>query len=279
MGIEEWIVRLLLGGIIGFCIGLTGIGGGVLVMPALTVVLGLSASNAVGTASLYAFLTKIYASYQHLKLKTVDVKSALLLLTGAVPGNIIAAKAITLVVNRLAGTGEGARVFQDNLKNFIAFVVLLSALILIFDIIKKKRNESLANHVTFAARINRKPLLRRFLIVLTGVLIGALIGATSVGGGVLLIPALIIVFGMTSNKTVGTSIFVAVVLTLLTALVYGQGGQLDWQTAVSMAAGSIAGVYGGSRLCAHLPEEKLRIVVIAIVLVSAITMLASPAAH
>ena len=64
-----WLIRLILGLFIGFCIGLTSIGGGVLVLPALTVLLKLDPLVAVGTTTLYAFLTKITALFHHLHLK------------------------------------------------------------------------------------------------------------------------------------------------------------------------------------------------------------------
>ena len=56
------IARLVIGLVIGFCIGLTGVGGGVLMIPALTELLGFNTTQAVGTTSLYAFLTKIFTS-------------------------------------------------------------------------------------------------------------------------------------------------------------------------------------------------------------------------
>ncbi len=69
-GVTSIIVQLILGVVIGFSIGLTGIGGGVLVLPSLTLILGLPPSVAAGTASLYAFLTKIQATVEHFRLKT-----------------------------------------------------------------------------------------------------------------------------------------------------------------------------------------------------------------
>lgn len=84
------VVRLVCGLAIGFAIGMTGIGGGVLVMPTLTILLSLPTSVAVGTASLYALLVKIYAVFEHYKLKTINFRVSGLVLAGAVPGNIVA---------------------------------------------------------------------------------------------------------------------------------------------------------------------------------------------
>jgi uncharacterized membrane protein YfcA len=272
MGIEQWILRLVLGAGIGFCIGLTGIGGGVLVLPALTVILGLPSSIAVGTASLYAFLTKCYATFEHFRLKTIDIRTSLFLLLGAVPGNVVTAWVINRAVKHMGAEGESMVRFQQGLKMFIAFVVLFSAIVLIVDLVLKGHGAGSGTGNSVGARLNSRPTLKWTIAVITGTVIGSLIGATSVGGGVLMIPALIILFGLPSSRTVGTSIFVAVILTFMTSIVYGASDQMDWHTALLMALGSLAGVPLGSKLCARLPERGLRWLVIAVVFVSAIFM-------
>jgi len=87
-GVIEIASRLLVGGAIGFCIGLTGVGGGILMLPALTLLFGMDPVTAVGTASFYSFLTKASATWHHVKLKTIEWKIALRFLVGAVPANI-----------------------------------------------------------------------------------------------------------------------------------------------------------------------------------------------
>ena len=69
LSLLELAGRLVLGILIGFCIGMTGVGGGVLVLPALTILLRMNPVVAVGTASFYAFLTKVSATFHHIKLK------------------------------------------------------------------------------------------------------------------------------------------------------------------------------------------------------------------
>ena len=83
------LIRLLLGLFIGFCIGLTSIGGGVLILPALTVLLKVDPLVAVGTTTLYAFLTKITALLHHIKLKTIDWSLSKRFLSGAIPATLL----------------------------------------------------------------------------------------------------------------------------------------------------------------------------------------------
>jgi uncharacterized membrane protein YfcA len=72
---------------------------------------------------------------------------------------------------------------------------------------------------------------------------------------------------------VGTAIFIAFILTMVTALIYGTHGAQDRVTALIMATGSVAGVFYGSRLSVKMPELFLRVIVVVLVLVAAIMML------
>ncbi|MEE8290665.1 MAG: sulfite exporter TauE/SafE family protein [Candidatus Tectomicrobia bacterium] len=263
--ITDILVRLFLGLLIGFCIGLTGVGGGVLVMPALTVLLKMPAAQAVATASLYAFLTKVDATYHHIKLKTIEFRTGIPFLIGAVPGNIAAA----LLVRRYASDSLNAEVFQNNLRLFIAWIILLSAVIIAVGLLKKDDH----NGARLAEKISARPTLRNALAILLGGGIGALVGATSIGGGSLVIPLLIIIFGLSASHTVGTSILIAVVLTAVSSVVYGGGGFIDYPTAIVMSVGSIGGVPLGSKLSTRLPERPLKIIVVCIMILSGIVLL------
>ena len=274
MSVGEVILRLVMGVVIGFCIGLTGIGGGVLVLPSLTLILKLPPSVAVGTASLYAFLTKVLATYHHFKLKTIDWGLSLWILAGAIPANIVCSVLINRYVKGAAGS-EALATFQNSLRIFIGVVVCLCALVIIYRLLTNTRRtpRETEEKPDFAARLERHPPRRRILAIAAGALVGGLIGATSVGGGVVIVPILIIVFGLASCDTVGTSIFVAVVLTFLTAVIYSKGGQMEFATALVMALGSLVGVSIGSRLSVKIPEKPLQWVLSGVILLSAILML------
>jgi uncharacterized membrane protein YfcA len=103
-------------------------------------------------------------------------------------------------------------------------------------------------------------------------IVGGLIGATSIGGGVLIIPSLMIVFGLSSSRTVGTSIIIAVVLTLITAAIYGSNRNLDWSTVMISTAGSLVMVYFGSKLAVRFSDRILRWVVWSLMALSAFLM-------
>ncbi len=265
LGIIDIILRLLLGLLIGFCIGLTGVGGGVLVLPALTVILRIDPIIAVGTTTLYAFLTKITATFHHFKLKTIDWGTSLRFLFGAVPVNIITA----LWVSR-----QGANLaFKDSLKTFIVGVVFFSVAMMVLNMVSQARPSLEEKERSLADRINGHRILRNSLSILVGIICGGLIGATAIGGGVLIVPMLIILFGLPASRTVGSAIFIAFILTLSTSLIYSSQGEQDYATAITMSVGSLAGVFYGSRLSVKLPETLLRTIVLALVLGAAVMML------
>ncbi len=269
LDILEIAIRLGLGLVIGFCIGLTGVGGGVLVWPALTIVLRIDPVVAVGTTTLYAFLTKITATVQHIRLKTIDWDISFRFLAGAVPANILTA----FWVSR-QGANEA---FKDSLRSFIVGVVFFSVVMMVLNMVTRARPRIVEKERTLADHINENEWVRTGLSVCLGIVCGSLIGATSIGGGVLIVPMLIILFALSASRTVGSSIFIAFVLTLATSLIYGTRGEQDVVTAVTMAVGSLTGVYHGSRLSVKLPEETLRIVMVVLIFIVAVMMLVSNA--
>jgi uncharacterized membrane protein YfcA len=259
-------IRLVIGLIIGVVIGMTGVGGGVLVMPALTAILGLPASLAVGTASLYAFLTKAYAVFEHHRLKTIQWGVSLLFLGGAIPGAVVA----SLVVLRLANQSNAAAVqaFQGTLKNIIAWAMVMAAAMLIYNLFVAGKKKSGDNPTSQGGLSGSKKIIG----LLCGLVVGILIGATSVGGGVLVIPLLVMFFSLNARQTVGSSILIAVVLTLITSLLYSKGGNLDYVTAICMWLGSLGGVFVGSRLAVKVPNRALHATVVVVICVATALM-------
>ncbi len=269
--IVEVMLRLLLGTVIGFCIGLTGVGGGVLVLPALTLILRIDPITAVGTTTLYAFLTKIAATIHHYRLKTIDWGTSLRFLTGAVPANIVTA----LWVSR-----QGANApFKQTLTHFIVGVVFFSVVMMALNMVTRARPKVVEKERELAERINETKVVRIELCLLLGLICGGLLGATSIGGGVLVVPILIVLFGLPTARTVGTAIFITFILAMLTAMIYGASGAQDRVTAIIMAVGSVVGVSYGSKLSVKLPELFLRVIVMVLVLVAAIMMLGDSVSH
>jgi uncharacterized protein len=251
MELEYYILRIFSGLTIGFLIGLTGIGGGSLLMPTLTTLLGIPVSSAIGTASLFSFITKIYAVLRHAKLKTIVKTPSILLLIGAIPTCIVSSN---IVVTYSKNLGED---FQHNLKTFIAWVMVFCSIILIFNLYKKKKSDK----STPISQLEYTPA-RKFFSIILGIVIGFLVGTTSVGGGALVIPVLVIFFRLDGKDTVGTSILIAVILTLITSFIYSSGGECDIKTAIIMSGASFPGVFFGSKLTIKIPGIILETLIV-----------------
>ncbi len=278
MGPIDIVVRLILGCFIGFCIGLTGVGGGVLVLPSLAM-LGLPTVACVGTASAYSVLTKSYALVEHIRLKTIDYRAALLFLAGAAP-----ATALTAVLVKAQAQNAG---FQRGLSWFIIGIIALSGVLMVFNLLRKRKQVTQTAAATAdpeaeaEAPPQRPPLgvARALIGVVLGVVVGGIMAASSVGGGVIVIPILIFAFRLPISRTAGSSIFIAIGLMALSALIYlfvpaGSGGesQVAVGTAVWMAVGSIAGVFFGSRLTTRLSDQALQSAIIAMITLALLGM-------
>jgi hypothetical protein len=252
----------LAGSIIGFFIGLSGIGGGVLILPTL-LLFQLPPSIAVGTSSLFALITKAYALIEYIKLNTIHYRTSMYFLMGAVPGSVLASTGINLYMHYYRGSPRAIAVLQRGLKYVMVSALLLSVLLLLIQI--RKRIDPGVLPSSFKAG-------RKILGMTSGFVVGALVGATSIGAGVLIIPVLILFFGLSTAQSVGSSIFIAVVLVLCTSVIYGTGGQIAYVTAMVMSVCAFAGVYVGSRVSVHVRDARLKLFVTCLVFIAALVV-------
>ncbi len=264
MDLISILLDLVFGAAIGFAIGISGIGGGVLIMPVLTGILGVAPSVAVGTASLYSLITNSFAIIEHHRLKTINRHTTVIFLSGALPGTLLSSLLINAFVNQGSGQ-EGILQFQLFLKWLIISIIAVTFGIMLFSLLKNKTESP-----------RSQP---RLVALVLSFVVGALIGATSIGGGVLIIPVLSLFFGLSNRQTVGTSRLIAMALVLVSSVVYGIGGQVDYLTAVLMSLGSFVGVFFGSRMSVRISDRRLGILMLGLVFVSGVIMTFGIAGH
>ena len=278
------VVQLLSGALIGACIGMTGIGGGVLLLPFLTLGFGLPSTVAVGTAHLYSFLCKLPAVFFHFRQGTIRFRTSAYFLAGAVPVSVAVALWITGYAGDMDPADPAWLELQTNLRQFIAAVVMLSGLMILWHMFMRPVSRAVKDRETQADQAGQSvQAIQRtstrvtgakiFLAVALGAGIGGLIASTSVGSGILIVPLMIIVYRLTAVDTVGSSIFIALTLTFLNSIIYAGSSQLDLVIAVTMAAGSLVGVPLGVRMSRRLPERYLQITITGLVLVAGGVML------
>ena len=232
----------LAGLVVGFLVGLTGVGGGALMTPLLILVFGITPSVAVGTDLLYAGITKSGGVAVHRHQGTVDWPIALWLMCGSLP-----AAGLTLVCLR---TGLITTSHLDTLiSGLLGAALMLTALVLLL----KKYLRSL---------VGRRQNLEHQSVPLTvavGAFLGMVVTLTSVGAGALGAAALFLLYPrLSSARVVGTDLAHAVPLTLVAGLGHLQLGNVDTGLLFGLLMGSLPGIYLGSRLSAGLPEAVLR---------------------
>ncbi|MGQ9468710.1 MAG: sulfite exporter TauE/SafE family protein [Nitrososphaerales archaeon] len=183
----------------------------------MTNLLGISPIISVGTDLVHAFLMKSVGSMQHYEQKNIDISLTKYLALGAIPASFFGA----MLTNYFGAS---------NVETINIFVKLLLALILIVIgpilLLQDGKKREIVNQNSPSVTFNSN---KRALAYIIGVFIGILVSMTSVGGGVLLMPFLILFFSSSPHKAVGTNIFFAALLTLIPGMIYLYAGKVDLQ--------------------------------------------------
>jgi uncharacterized protein len=256
MDMPQVMAKILVGFVVGILIGMSGVGGGVLLLPVLIFGLRVPAIVAVGSDALFNFFTKIPASILHLKKGTVRRKVVLALSTGSVPGSILGVK-LLMHIRHLYG---------DGVNNFIKMAVgVLLIIIPLLLLLQGQIEERVAN---------RPPTMKGFAgMVIIGVVAGFLVGMTSVGSGSIIMMLLLLFYSFPPKINVGTDIVHAVVLTGVTGLLHFRLGNVDPSLVVTLLIGSIPGGLLGSHLSTRMPILWLRRLLCALLLITGARML------
>ena len=232
--------------IVGFIVGMTGVGGGSLMTPIL-LWFGISPATAVGTDLLYAAITKASGVWVHGRNKNIDWKITGWLSLGSVP-----AAALTLWF--LSTLHADTSALNDVIKQGLAVVLILTALAILF----KSRLQAFASrHAGDHYHLSDRNL--NILTVLTGVVLGVMVTLTSIGAGALGTVALFLLYPfLVTRRLVGTEIAHAVPLTLVAGLGHAGMGNMDWSLLGYLLLGSLPGIYLGSHLTGRISDRVLR---------------------
>jgi uncharacterized protein len=231
---------------VGILIGLTGIGGGSLMTPLLILFAGVHPVVAIGTDLMYGAVTKTLGGWRHLRQGTVDLGVSKWMAVGSVPGSI----AGVIIVNKLHDAyGSG---FDTTLLGSIAVALVVVALsILTRALFMPKLAQRERDTVEMTTKV-------RAGSALMGLVLGVLVGGTSVGSGALIGLALILVLRLTPHRVVGTDVFHAAILMWAAGLAHLVSGNVDFTLMANILIGSLPGVWIGSGLIHRVPVNALR---------------------
>jgi uncharacterized protein len=256
----DWLYTFS-GFVVGFIVGLTGVGGGSLMTPLLVLLFGIAPATAVGTDLLYASITKTLGGWVHARRGTVDWKILGLLSIGSLP-------AATLTILTLKYLALDEKSLRDLVTGVLSVALLLTGTaLLIKDQVKKIARRK--NGAMFELHHQYLPAAT----IATGATVGILVTISSVGAGALGMVVLLFLYPRHQTvKLVGTDIMHAVPLTALAGMGHLALGTVDLVLLGSLLIGSLPGIYIGSHLSAKVPEKVLRYVLAVLLLLMGMKM-------
>lgn len=230
--------------VVGFVVGLTGVGGGSLMTPIL-LWFGINPATAVGTDLLYACITKMGGVWVHHQHKQIDWRITGWLALGSMP-------AALLTVLVLHGLHLETHYIERLIKLMLGVALMLTAIAILFKpwILRQ-----------LARMVPPRPegVLPVKATVLTGVMLGVIVTLSSIGAGALGTLAIFALYPLLPiARLVGTEIAHAVPLTLVAGLGHASMGHMDYGLLVQLLMGSLPGIWLGSHMTRRVAEQWLR---------------------
>lgn len=230
---------------VGLLVGLTGVGGGALMTPLLTLLFGIHPSVAVGTDLAFASATKTAGTFAHRFKGTVRWDIVRRLSCGALPAALVTA----LLLKYFGAVSEDTNTV---IRYFIAFSVFLTVIALLF---RGKLQVWLDAHPE--RRLQGRRLVNA--TILAGAVIGALVTVSSIGAGAIGATLLVLLYPRLSPAEIaGTDIAYAVPLTAVAACGHWWLGSIDWSLLGALLLGSVPGITIGALAARVVPEKFLR---------------------
>lgn len=252
---------VLTGALVGFVVGATGVGGGSLMTPLLTLLFGVPAQIAVGTDLLFASITKGSGAFAYARRGHIPWAVVLRMAMGSVPAALL-----TLAALRYWHPDPAQ--FGALVRPALGFALLLTAGALAFRAQIQAMGQGAVTGRTVLAGAGPQPaalaggdptLLASARTVAVGALIGSLVTVTSVGAGAIGVVALFFLYPeLTARKLVGADIVHAVPLTLVAGLGHAALGTVDWAMLLGLLIGSLPAIHLGAIVAGRLPERALR---------------------
>ena len=247
--------------LVGIVVGLTGMGGGALMTPAL-IFFGIPPTAAVANDLVAAAVNKSVGAAVHWRSGSPNVRLAQLLVIGSVPPALAGGWIVSLL-----GSDEAQ---QKNLKLIIGVTLLLAAF-----------TYALRVYFDMTGRIGRRQgaslEIRTVPTIAVGAFGGLLVGITSVGSGSIIMVALVLLYpALSARKLVGTDLVQAVPLVLAAAISHVVFHGIDWSILLPLIAGGTPGTFLGARLSRRVAPGVIRGGIVIVLCLTGLTMLKTP---
>ena len=253
-----------MGGAIGFLSGLFGVGGGFLMTP-LLIFIGVPPAVAVGTEANQIVASSVSGVLAHWRRGNVDFKMGLVLMVGGFAGSTLGVGLFKV----LRGLGQIDLVIS---LSYVIFLGIIGALMLVESLRSMRRRKAASaqrgklHQHTWIHGLPLKMRFRRSKLYISallpfgvGFLVGVLAAIMGVGGGFIMVPAMIYLLGMPTSVVVGTSLFQIIFVTANVTFLQAYANQtVDIFLALLLLTGAVIGAQFGARAGARLQGEQLR---------------------
>ena len=260
-----------LGGIVGVLSGMFGVGGGFLMTPLLFFI-GIPPAVAVATEANQIVASSFSGVLAHLRRKTVDLKMGTVLLVGGLIGAALG----VVIFNYLKSLGQVDLLVR---LSYVIFLGIVGSLMFIesLNAIRRMNKPGVPPKRRKHTWVHALPFKMKFRVsglyisvippVMVGILVGILAAIMGVGGGFIMVPAMIYLLGMPTKVVVGTSLFQIIFVTAFTTLLHATTNfTVDMVLAVLLLVGGVIGAQIGTQIGTKLKAEQLRILLAIMVL-------------
>lgn len=239
----------------GVLSGLLGVGGGFIMVPAMVYLLGLSQHQAHGTSLAVMIFIVLLGAITYSTHGQMDWMVAIQLAIGGVFGAMIGAK----VANKISAR---------QLRRYFGLLLVLVAARMVWDVVSSAGGAAVNGDVVSTQGFGTAAVLG------LGVLTGVLSGLMGVGGGIIMVPAMIYLMGLTQKMAQGISLAVIIPVSVSGALIHARHGNVRTDVLYWLGLGGMIGGLIGARLAVVLPSEVLRAVFAALMAVLGVMMAA-----
>jgi uncharacterized membrane protein YfcA len=261
-----------LGGIVGILSGMFGVGGGFLITPLLFFI-GIPPAVAVATSTNQIVAASISGVLAHFKRKTVDLVMGGVLLIGGVIGSAIG----IVIFNYLRAMGQVDLLVQ---LCYVLFLGAIGALMFVESLrairrasrpsaVPQRRKHNWVHNLPFKMKFRVSGLYISVIPpIMVGILVGILAAVMGVGGGFIMVPAMIYILGMPTKVVIGTSLLQIIFVAGFTTMLHATTNQtVDVLLALLLLIGGVIGAQIGTRIGVKMKAEQLRILLAIMVLV------------
>ena len=264
----DWGI-VLAGVLVGFTVGLTGMGGGALMTPILLIFFNVTPSAAVSSDLIAAMIMKPIGGGVHIRRKTVRWDLVRWLCIGSIP----TAFAGVFLLNSI---GDSEKI-EEITKTFLGVTLLLAATAMIVKAWIQGRRAAKARLEGRAPAAGGPLHMRIIPTVVIGMVGGLLVGLTSVGSGSIVIICLMLLYPVLRGaELVGTDLVQAVPLVSAAAIAHIIIGDFELALTASILIGSIPAVWVGARLSSRAPDGVIRPILVFVLAASALKLLGLP---